>query len=78
VLTAYKTGIEPVDLVRIRQALGPAPGARWPRATIDRVDPARRELFVTLTLGATSLRLRLGLTEDGERVLVLGIERVIA
>ena len=77
-LTAYKTGIEPVDLVRIRQALGPAPGARWPRATIDRVDAARGELFVGLTLGATSLRLRLGLTEDGERVLVLGIARVTA
>jgi hypothetical protein len=75
VLTAYKTAIEPVDLVRIRQALGPAPGARWPRATIDRVDAARAEVLVGLTLGSTGLRLRLGLTEDGERVLVLGIDR---
>jgi hypothetical protein len=75
-LTAYKTAIAPADLARIRDALAPTPGARWPRATIDNVDPARAELAVRLTLGATDLRLRLGLLEDGERLLVLGIERV--
>src|SRR5262245_13549177 len=37
-LAAYKTAIAPVDLARIRDALGPTIGARWARAKIDRVD----------------------------------------
>jgi hypothetical protein len=74
-LTAYKTAIVPADLARIRRALGTTTGARWVRAKIDRVDQVRAEIVVNLALGATELRLRLGPTEDGERLLVLGIER---
>ncbi len=75
-LTTYKTAIAPADLARIRGALGTTTGARWLRAKIDHVDPARAEIVVRLALGATDLRLRLGPTEDGERLLVLGIERL--
>jgi hypothetical protein len=75
-LTAYKTAIAPADLARIRGALATTTGARWLQAKIDRVDSARGEIVVRVTLGATDLRLRLGPTEDGERLLVLGIERV--
>lgn len=70
-LTAYKTSLDPRDLLRIRQALARPTGSPWPRSLIRRFDEARGELEVSLDVGERGGVLRLGFSEDGERTTVV-------
>jgi hypothetical protein len=73
-LSAYKSAIDPGDLARIREAVGATPGGRRPSAWIEEFLPDRGEVRVLVSAGSSSVKLRLGLADDGERLNLLEMQ----